>query len=266
MRLFAQERRLYQSHRGEWVVEVFEKEDRRELRFGNHIVQSAFAPAAPDLLVLEYTRAMLAALLCVPKLDSVLHLGLGAGTIPRFIHRHWPNVKQRVVEINPDVIEVAHKYFDVPVSRRLHISEGDAREFLSDHANTYDLIYVDLFVADAAASGCDDVEFLELQRRHLSPRGWLVHNAWGSDREGLSRLSARLAALFPCMYSVSVRAHSNVILMCGVAPKAPSPSLLTARAAELSRAVPFDFTRWPSRLRPLGAAQRARDEAWILRA
>lgn len=266
MRLFAQDKRLYQSRRGEWTVEVFEKEDRRELRFGNHIVQSAFSPQAPDLLVLEYTRAMLAAMVFKPQPGSILHLGLGAGSIPRFIHRHWPNVKQRVIEINPDVIEAAYKYFDVPVSRRLHISEGDAKAFLAGSQDVYDMMFVDLFVADAAAAGFDDPEFLASQRRHLSPAGWLVHNAWGSDREGLSRLGARLGALYPCMYALSVRAHSNVILICGASGEVPPMSLLTSRAAELSRAVPFDFTRWPGRMRPSGAAQRKPNEAWIARA
>ena len=266
MRLFSSEKRLFEGRRGGWVVQVFEKEDRRELRFGNHIVQSSFAPGEPDLLVLEYTRAMLAGMLCVPQPENVLHLGLGAGSLPRFIHRHWPTVRQRVVEINPDVTEAAFRFFDLPVSRRLPVIEADARAFLGESSDSYELMFVDAFVAEGAAEGFDDPEFLAMQRRRLAQRGWCVHNVWGSDREGLSRLSARLAAVYPCMYAISVRSHSNVILICGAVTEPPPMALLASRAAMLSANVPFDFGRWPSRMRALGTAQRSRTEAWIARA
>jgi spermidine synthase len=266
MRLFAPERRLFESRRGNSVVQVFEKGDRRELRFGNAIVQSAVALGAPDALLLEYTRAMLAGMLFFPQPEAVLHLGLGAGALPGFIHRHWPTVRQKTVEINPDVIESSYKYFDLPVSRRLAVTEADARDFLSECRDSFDLMFVDAFVAEGAAEGSEDPHFLAMQHHRLTPRGWAVHNAWGSDRERLGRLSARLAMLYPCMYAISVRSHSNVILICGSVPEPPPLALLSNRAASLARAVPFDFARWIPRLRPLGAAQRSRAEAWIARA
>jgi len=38
------------------TVQVWEKEDRRELRFGNHIMQSVISKIRPDMLVLPYSR------------------------------------------------------------------------------------------------------------------------------------------------------------------------------------------------------------------
>ena len=82
MKFLHNERRLYES-RSRWgVVQVYEKRDRRELRFGNNVVQSAQSLAAPHTLLFEYIRAMMSGLLVCPNARHMLHLGLGAGIIP----------------------------------------------------------------------------------------------------------------------------------------------------------------------------------------
>ncbi|MDP6215610.1 MAG: hypothetical protein QF649_00195, partial [SAR324 cluster bacterium] len=58
------------------TVQVWEKDDRRELRFGNHIMQSVILKKHPDKLVLPYSRFMLLGLLFCPAPKSVLHIGL----------------------------------------------------------------------------------------------------------------------------------------------------------------------------------------------
>ena len=266
MRLFSTEKCLFEGRRGGWPVQVFEKSDRRELRFGNNIVQSAHAPSAPDVLALEYVRAMLVGMLFVPDPEFVLHLGLGGGSLARFLHHHWPTVRQRAVEINPDVIETAFKFFDLPVSRRLRVTESDALAFLNDNRDPCDVVFLDAFIPEGPAEGLDEAGLFASLRKRLARGGWLVNNVWGSDRERLTRTIARMAVCFPTMFSVSVRAHSNVILIAGTTAEPPPLSLLTSRAATLSAKVPFDFTRWVSRLNPVGTAQRPAGEAWIARA
>ena len=71
-------------------VQVWEKLDRRELRFGNLIVQSAYSTLQPDCLLLRYTRQMLAAIALVPQLENVLHIGLGGGSVANFLFHHFP--------------------------------------------------------------------------------------------------------------------------------------------------------------------------------
>jgi len=266
MRLFSSEKRLFEGRRGGWPVQVFEKNERRELRFGNHIVQSAYTPSAPDVLALEYVRAMLAGVLFMPDPEQVLHLGLGGGSLARFLHDHWPNLRQRVVEINPDVIEASFRFFDLPVSRRLRVTEADAVAFLAENRDPCDMVFLDAFIPDGPAEGLEEAGLYDTLRRKLAGKGWLVNNVWGSDRERLSRTIARMAVCFPTLYSVSVRAHSNVILIGGTPAQPPTLSQLTGRAAALSASVPFDFARWVGRLRPVGTAQRPPGEAWIARA
>jgi len=191
---------------------------------------------------------------------------LGGGSLARFLHHHWPTVRQRAVEINPDVIEASFKCFDLPVSRRLRVTESDALAFLKDNSDPCDVVFLDAYLPEGPAEALDESGLFVSLRRRLSRGGWLVNNVWGSDRERLARTVARMAVCFPTMFSVPVRAHSNVILIASTAAEPPPLSLLTNRAAALGERVPFDFTRWVPRLRPVGTAQRPAGEAWIARA
>ena len=68
---------IWENKNSVGTVQVWEKEDRRELRFGNHIMQSVFSTVKPDYLVLPYTRFMLLGLLFCTEPKTVLHPGLG---------------------------------------------------------------------------------------------------------------------------------------------------------------------------------------------
>ena len=250
MKFLHNERRLYESRSGRGVVQVFEKRDRRELRFGNSVVQSAQSLAAPDTLLFEYIRAMMSGLLVCPNARYMLHLGLGAGCLPRFIHRFCPNVRQRIIEINPDVIEVSYRFFDLPVSSRLLVSEGEGREYLESHQETYDLIFVDAFTAEGASDGLDAPGFIRSLDRHLNRGGWVVNNVWGSDRDYLNRIARLMGSVFSTIFALPVRSHSNVILIGGRTMNPPQASLLINRAVMLSKRIPMDFTEWPRKMKP----------------
>jgi spermidine synthase len=181
----------------------------------------------------------------------VLHFGLGGGSLPDFIHRHDPQAFQRVVEINPGVVEVAYRYFELPVSLRLEVVVREGADFLRQDTETYDLIYLDAFQADGAAPHLNTATIFRMLAARLAPGGWLVDNAWGSDRENLIRVRNGLAAVFPQMVSLSVRANSNVIFVVGLQDRMPSNQAILRRAEILSRRFPLDFTAIAHRLRPL---------------
>jgi len=78
------------------IIQVVEKNDRREMRFGNKVIQSAISLVNPDYLLLKYTRYMMLGLVLKPEVKSILHIGLGAGNLPRFIHNYFPDVFRRL--------------------------------------------------------------------------------------------------------------------------------------------------------------------------
>ena len=112
-------------------VQVWEKHDRREMRFGNHIMQSVFSRINVNHLVLPYSRFMLLGLIFCPEPKSALHLGLGGGSIPRWLHIRFPGLQQTVIEQNASVIEAAQRYFEFPVDKRISVIQDDAEKIKS---------------------------------------------------------------------------------------------------------------------------------------
>lgn len=251
------ERKIFDIQGEHHRVQVFDRGERRDLRFGNHIIQSSYIASAPDILQLDYTRAMLSGLVFCPTPSRILHIGLGGGILPRFIHRHFPNVRQRVVEICPEVIDVAFKFFDLPNTYRLDVSVGNGAEFLQTDHRQYSAIFLDAFHADGASEDIQNRETIQAAQARLAPGGWLFCNAWGSHVESLHALKSHLRQLFTTLYSVSVRAESNVIFFGSVDSQSPSQRALMERADQLSRDLPFDFTSYISRIRPVADGVQA---------
>lgn len=78
---------------------------------------------------------------------SIAQLGLGAGSLTKFCYHEFPDSIVTAVELNPDVIAVAHSMFAVPEpDERLGILEMDAMNFVQDehNFNHFDVLHVDL--------------------------------------------------------------------------------------------------------------------------
>ena len=169
---------LWQSSYLNTTVQVWEKNERRELRFGNKIIQSAFHKRQPQYLVLPYTRFMLMCLIFCPKPQSILHIGLGGGSIVRWLYQEFPNTNQTIIEINSDVIEVAYRFFELPEDKRLQVINADASQFITKISEKFDLIFLDAFNDFGASEEIKGVGFLRSLSSCLSNSGWIVGNFW----------------------------------------------------------------------------------------
>ena len=74
-------------------VEVSESRGVRTLHLGGEAIQSAMRLSAPDRLELAYTRAMMAFLLFAPAPRDILMVGLGGGSIARFVYERLPRTR-----------------------------------------------------------------------------------------------------------------------------------------------------------------------------
>jgi spermidine synthase len=138
-----------------------------------------------------------------PRLDRVLCIGMGVGIVPRELSKEGAAVD--VVEINPSVVPIARKYFDLDPGA-FHLFIEDGRYFLNRSTDKYDAVIVDAFLGDSSPSHLMSREAFQAIRRVLTPEGILVMNTFvdfssGDDFEGAS-LAKTLAAVFP-----SVRIH-----------------------------------------------------------
>src|SRR3990172_6876243 len=95
-------------------VEGSEEDGGRSLHLGGDAIQSSIRLSRPDELALDYTRAMMAFLLFRPLPRAVLMIGLGGGSMARYIHQRMPGTRTTVVEINAKVLAAARSLFHFP--------------------------------------------------------------------------------------------------------------------------------------------------------
>lgn len=180
-------------------IQISESSGVRYLHFSSHWVQGAMRVARPWALELDYTREMMAALLLRPDNHwprSALLIGLGAASLTKFLHRHRPDAKLTVVEIEPDVIAAARQYFKLPdEDERFTIVIGDGAEFVADCERRFDLILVDGFDEDACAGMLDTLPFYLNCKARLTPAGLMVTNLI-SKRRGVKDALGRITEAF----------------------------------------------------------------------
>jgi spermidine synthase len=233
----------------EGLVEVVDTFGVRSLHFGTSPKQSAMSLADPDRLELPYVRAMLAGIILTADPGRVLLLGLGGGSLAKFLLRAFPACRIDVVEYRPAVATVAREYFCLPDDPRLtlHIAEGG--EFVCGAAGSdaggYGHIFVDIFDHEGLAASANQHDFVSACAKLLSPDGVLAMNMWGSHAESL-RLSMRLLNLYfeGGTLRLQVTGRGNVIgFGLGTELRRPGREALKQRARVLELRHGVEFPR-----------------------
>ncbi len=143
------------------------------------VLQSCARPDRPADLSLPYLRSMATVLALHPAPRSALILGLGAGSLPSFLQRHAPELRQVVVEIDPTVVEVARRFFGFEPSPSTRVEIGDARAFVTRTPARFDLVFIDAYGPDDVPRPLTTVEFHRAVRSCLTPGGAVAVNLWG---------------------------------------------------------------------------------------
>jgi len=111
-----------------------------------------------------------------PDGKNCLVIGLGAGLVPAWYQAQGVNTE--VVDIDPVVIELAHKHFGFNPAIPVHVE--DARYFLINTAQRYDFMILDVFNGDTTPGHLLSVEAMRLAKQRLAPNGVLAINLVGS--------------------------------------------------------------------------------------
>ena len=227
---------------------VADDESSRYLRFDSSF-QSGMYLGQPFRTRFEYTDYLDLGLAYNPDARRVLFIGLGGGSAPKRFWRDFPRLQLQVVELDPDVVDVAYRWFALPRNQRLKVDTEDGRRWLARHDARWDVIVLDAFYADSIPFHLATVEFLELARSRLAPGGVIVTNMIGALQGDISRLLRSMTRTYRSVFS-TVELHPvflegdrdpgslrNVIL---VATDSASPS--TAFLAERWEQI---RARWP---------------------
>lgn len=167
-----------------------------------------------------------------------LHLGGGGFTLPRYIAATRPGSMNRVLELDPVVLDAAREELGLVTSDELEVVVGDARLSLRDEPDeAYDIVIGDAFAGLAVPWQLTTEEFVAEVRRVLRPGGIYAVNIIDYPPLRLARSQlATFAEVFPhvAVYGPASRvagtSGGNVILLASDAPL-PEEGLLTANRA-----------------------------------
>src|SRR5436190_1912648 len=151
---------------------------------------------------------------------SVAILGLAGGTAARQYTAAFGNgVQITGVEIDPDILAVAHRYFHLD-EPNVHPVVADARYWLDTQAAKYDVIVMDAYRQPYIPFHLTTREFFSEVRDHLTPGGVAVVNAGrtASDYRLVDALASTMAAVYANVFLVDVPALSNTLVYGSTEP------------------------------------------------
>ena len=233
-------------------IDISEKAGVRYLHFGSNWVQGAMRIARPFDLELDYTREMMTPLLLRSETwpRRVLQIGLGTGSVTKFLYRHRPQCRLTVVEIDPRVEIAARQFFKLPDDpKRVTIHHADGADFVVQSKSSYDLILIDGFDADAGVDRLDTLPFYLNCRARLADDGLLSINLL-SRRKSFDNGVAQLQQAFDHRAIVFPACNTGnaIALACPGAPPAPTLDELNANALTLKQSTGLNLLPTLNRL------------------
>ena len=240
----AQQKILYQKQSPYNMVVVTEDDQgMRTLSFGSESVrQSVVKVGDPDHLELPYARTMVSGLALYPEPKQVLVVGLGGGTIPIFLHKHYPQTRIDAVDIDPVVVEVAKQFFGFHEDATLKAYVHDGRQFIEERPNVYDVIFLDAFGSESIPYHLATREFLEAVRRSVTAQGVVLADIWGPGLNPLYDSMVRTyQEVFDELYILDVPGSGNKILIALPRRLRVAREELARRAGAISKQKQFRF-------------------------
>ncbi len=244
MAVLADQKVLYEKQSPYSLIVVTEDDEGlRTLWFEKHGArQSVVKLGDPDHLELPYAKAMPMGLAFADRPRRILIVGLGGGTVPGFLHKHYPEATIDVVDVDPDVVMVAKRYFGFREDAKMHAHVADGRRFIEQCRDPYDLIFLDAFGSENIPYHLATREFLEAVRRALAPGGVAVGNVWSRASNRLYDAMVRTyQEVFDELYIFDVRGAGNKILVVLPRKQRIERDALALRASRISRERDFPY-------------------------
>ncbi len=142
----------------------------------NSLPHSAMYLNGSNNSVFLYTDYFHIAFVFNPEIKRVLFIGGGGFSAPKKFLEDYPDLTIDVVEIDPEVVDVAKRYFNLQDDPRLNVFVDDGRVFLSLSNEKYDLIILDAYSKTYVPFHLMTLEFFQTIDEHLTPNGMVISN------------------------------------------------------------------------------------------
>lgn len=155
------------------------------------------------------------------KPSNILMLGLGAGSALAILAARckWP-YRVTVVEIDPDLIGIARKHFNLDAHSNTAVICGDASKVIRElKPESFDLIIDDIFWDDKVPAFCLGKPFLQDNNRLLSANGIYLRNVMNASTAEIRDYENNLASSFGSFKNSKHTEFNNKIYICRPQPQ-----------------------------------------------
>ncbi len=247
-------------------IRVVESDGIRRLQFrrsGSEYEESAINIRHPLRFEMNYYPLMFAAFAHQPEPKRILFLGLGGGTLSMAMRCYYPQATIDNIELDPDVLEVAHKYFGFVEDDRMkaYVRDGrvQVRRLLRDQVK-YDITFADAFRGGYIPYHLTTKEFMTSLKELLTPDGVLISNLQpGFESYHYHRRTFNAVFRNQCSYG----SGGNIVVVVDARDKPLTPADLLATARRLQQEKRFTFDL-PSVIEERNAADEYIHEGPIL--
>jgi spermidine synthase len=218
---------IYETESAYNYIQVLESGNTRYLRLNDG--QGVHSQYSPDTL--EYGGPWQQFLVgpffypqrTVQDVHRIAIVGLAAGTTARQASAVFPNVVIDGFEIDPKIVEVGRKYFDMNLPN-LNVIIQDGRWGLANSPDKYDLIVVDAYRPPYIPPHLTTREFFLIAAQHLDPQGVVAINVGRApgDRRLINGLATTLGSIFPSIYVMDIPNTFNSIIYATLQPTDPA--------------------------------------------
>ncbi|MGD2079519.1 MAG: fused MFS/spermidine synthase, partial [Nitrospirota bacterium] len=214
------------------VADDLEKKERYIYNSKRDYMQGGIPIEDPDKLIFPYYRMSFISLAFSERSpDDVLFVGLGAGAMPRWFNRHYPEVRTDVVEIDPEILKVAREYLHFEETDNMKVYISDGRRFIKRAKTRYDMIFLDAYQTDFIPFHMTTVEFLREVKKTLDENGIVVSNIVSEKKNKyFHSMIKTYREVFPRLYIFKGGGSGNHVFIATTGKRRIGPEELRERA------------------------------------
>ncbi|MCA9681957.1 MAG: fused MFS/spermidine synthase [Myxococcales bacterium] len=206
---------------------------------GTRYIESRWDMDHPNSLDLDYSRTMMAGFLLNPNPKRFMMMGVGGGQMSNYLFERFPDLEIDAVDIDPEVVRLARKYFGVPDNPRYRTHVGDGRLFIESAKDPWDHIMLDAFRGVFVPYHLKTREAYQACLDKLTPGGVVVANL-----HNLTRMYPHdrntLAAVFPHRYSFVSESGNQTTFVASAAQQRAGTFAIRDNAREVAKRFDFD--------------------------
>lgn len=153
---------------------------------------------------------------------AALHIGGGGFTVPRWLADTRPGSSSTVLELDPEIVEIAQRQLGLETGPQLRVRTGDARLNIAEEPSaTFDLVVGDAFGSLSVPWHLTTLEMVKEIERTMRPGGIYILNVIDGGPRGLVRAElATLATTFDYVAVIvpPVGPYGNYVLIASDRP------------------------------------------------